>query len=310
MVEEGVTGDAVTTLDPDHKHEVVDVLNRLDLAMATIDEIAERLGPLIVGHQVAYSRCRVGSQLFRGRLMTTRPRYLSEMSYPPAEVTPLGRCNRAGSPRLYCCSAREAVFFEINPTVGSTVCVVEWATTSPMLVNHAGYTAETFRAFSREIGPEIKSRIDAIPAGTETVATLLGGLLTATVPRGEEHRYKITAAIASVMSDAEIFDAFMYPSVAMTAFADNLAIKPSFSDNNLAFVRAEFARVENVGDHLFEVRVVDSASQVEADGGIRWIGYNDRRMLRNDEDHIDISRENGTWVARDPWGNIIGRHET
>jgi hypothetical protein len=121
-------------LEIDAARSAIATVRRLDFQRVSIEEVKEALIPVFRGYVVTAPRFDPRLNLFRARLLD-EPEYLHELSYPPSGVASLGRVNREGASVLYCCTAREASFFELAPRVGDTVALAQWGTTAPLLVN-------------------------------------------------------------------------------------------------------------------------------------------------------------------------------
>jgi hypothetical protein len=117
----------------------------LDLTRCTIDEIADRLGPLIQGYTVTAPVFTEPLQLFRARnLPVGPPAFVSQMLYPPANMCEIGRANREGVPVLYCSAGLAPVFFELGAKVGTRLAILQFETAGRLVLNRVGYTQATF----------------------------------------------------------------------------------------------------------------------------------------------------------------------
>jgi hypothetical protein len=124
-------------------NKAISAIRALDLKTASIEEIIMILRPLFDGHIVHTVPFDPGIRLFRSRIYK-KPKHIQELSNPPPDRTPMGRANRAGSPVLYVCTARNVPFFESRPEAGQTVAIAHWESTAKLLVNHVGYGIENF----------------------------------------------------------------------------------------------------------------------------------------------------------------------
>lgn len=261
-------------------------------------EVQQWLGSF-VGHQVRVYRLQPGTKLFRGQICD-KPENIRRLGYPPPAVARINRANKPGRPMLYCCAAREAPFFELQPSAGHTVVLAHWTTTAPMTVNHAGYTHSTFAKLgsSRSGLPKYRqSKMDAEVA--ETFAELF---TRKTPPESEQYLYKFTSTIAEYLLEGDLLDGLLYPAVAMRGNADNLALKPRYADQHLKFEKAEVVRVDTLGDFSYKVTVLDTAKALGDSGEILWRGRADGWELKNT---LIITAEHDKWVARDMAGNIV-----
>jgi hypothetical protein len=105
---------------------------------------------------------------------------------------------------------------------------------------------------------------------------------------------------------AEMFDALLYPTIAMRGNVDNLAIKPCYVDEGkLEFVNARWYRIDSRNDFQYEATETDFANSFKEDGTLEWKGRKGQWFLRKQWDQLIMKSENGVWVARDVNGNIV-----
>jgi RES domain len=296
-----------STFDLKRAHAAISVVRQLDLSRVSIDEIKVILAPAIEGRIVSAPILDPGTSVFRARIVT-RPSHISELSHPPATVAPMGRVNRSGAPVLYCSASREGALFEVNPTVSDTVVIAEWKTTAPMVVNHVGYSQNAFNDLgSRRTHGSWANRPVDEPGGPEhgEVTDFLATTFVRRIAPGETADfYKISIAIAEALFAQDLFHGLMYPTIAMAANSDNVAIKAAFADQHLEFVKAEFFRVDAVREMGFEVLPLDVAKEVDNDGALKWKGRPNQLTVTQDRPLI-LTAENGRWVARDVSGCIV-----
>ena len=289
--------------DPAAARAAISSIRALDLRRASIEEILDLLTPVFRGYRVQAPHFQPGITLFRSRICD-KPSHISGLLSPPSHITPVGRVNRAGNPILYCCTSRQAPFFESRPAEGQTVAIGRWVTTAPLLANHVGYTQSAFNALQSNRqhagwGPEPVMHLN------EAVSDFLAETFTTIVPRGSEYRYKLSVAIAEKLFIDDLFDGLLYPTTAMSANADNFALKLRYANEHMHFQRAEYARIEHVRDFAFDITLLDTATQLGSDGCICWKGRLDQWVLNEPGAQLTLTAENGEWVARDIHGSIV-----
>ena len=201
-----------------------------------------------------------------------KPANVSELTYP-ADPVPLGLANRPGEPVLYCSNSREAAIFEAKPEAGDTVAVAHWVTTAPLAFNYVGYSRRVFEALGSNrpvAGWDVQPPPSYGPE-QEEIADFLSEAFMRTVPLpGAEDYKKLTAAIAHKLAPGKPFSALLYPSAAMRANADILALKPDFADRHLRLVIVEFLMIDSVGEFSYGVTPVDASRGIDAGGEIAW----------------------------------------
>lgn len=278
---------------------------RADLSKASIDDLKRVLAPAIEARLVTVPVLNAGTPLYRARVIS-KPAHIRDVSYPPASLTPLGRVNRPGAPVLYCSSAREGALFETRPRSGDTAVVVKWTTKEPLVAHQVGYSENALRQLKSARTPESWAPFAVEPGGAPhaEVTDLLASIFVRVIEPGESEFYKLSTAIAEMLFAQDMFHALLYPTVALSANSDNLAIKPSFVDHHLSFVEAEFFQVQKVNDHGFEVTPLDLAQSLNADGSLAWRGR-PKQLVVPPFGTLVLTAENGRWVARDLNGKIV-----
>jgi hypothetical protein len=283
-------------------------LAEVDLRNATHDEIMAIVQPLFVGLLATAISLEPPQMFYRARATSHQPSTLSELWYPPAANARTNRANHAGQPILYCAvGAIEPVFFELrNLTVGSHVTVLWVRLTRNLILQNIGYQPEHLKKLGsqRTVRPPHAPLIE--DRRSAEIHHLLGDLFTEVVPAGEEWRYKTTIAIAErLLGENETpIGGLMYPTIAMRANADNVAIRRSFADTGLEFVRAEYRRVTAISGPLaLETDTEDVANSVQ-DGALVWQGGRDEWTVAG-RTGLVMTAEDNRWVARDQHGNIV-----
>jgi RES domain len=267
---------------------------------------SKRSWPAIEGRIVSAPVLKVGTLVCRARIID-KPLNIRDLSYPPPTLAQLGRVNRPGTSVLYCSAAREGALFEIEPTSGATVAIAQWRTTAPMVVHQVGYSEDALNQLASRRTPDSWASLVGEPGGPEH-AQITDFLATTFVrrvgPYESSHFYKISVAIAEMLFAQDLFHGLLYPTIALAANSDNVAIKPAFADQHLQFVEAELLRIQEVRENGFEVLPLDVAKDVDASGVLAWRGRPKQLVVTRDRPLV-LTAENGRWVARDVDGNIV-----
>ncbi len=103
-----------------------------------------------------------------------------------------------------------------------------------------------------------------------------------TVRDGEEALYAVSIAITEILpADVRAakdgpsvrgFDALQYPTTALDARGDNLAVRAHFAEQHLALVRAHLMRVIDSTPPNVVWLGIDTAEGVDDDGRLLWSG--------------------------------------
>lgn len=211
---------------------------------------------------------------------------------------------------FYCTNAKPAAFFEARPRVGDRFVLSRWMTTAVLLVNHVGYTDAALRILGTsrsDIGVGRDDRTIHTDEADAEVDTFLAEEFTKPVPHGTRfaHRYKLSAVIAERMIGGDILHGLMYPTVAMQGNAENFALKPSYVESSVEFVKASLVEITHVDGLKAKLNTLDTATRIDAHGSIQWKGHGDRWTLRKQGDEVRLIFEDGEWVGRDSDGNIV-----
>jgi len=224
--------------------------------------------------------------------MSDRPSNVSEIGVPPKEYSQKNqRCNRAGQPMFYCSDHPSAPLAEVGVKVGDRVVISQWITTKPLLVMQVGYSQETFDKLGirKPRAPEWMNVPDTIPRGGEEshreVNSYLSDLFTERVPDGDEHLYVPSIAIAEAILSYDPMDhlglfpedpdmkaeGIIYPTVALRASCENLALRAEFAHEALLLEAADFVEVVDIDPQsLFKCKYLGSVTAWRHPGLLLW----------------------------------------
>jgi hypothetical protein len=270
------------------------ILDELQLRLheMEIDEIYARINPLLIGAFISTPILSTGTVLFRGRRFTntfnkTRGVSVRNLSYPPAEDTPLGRVNRPNRPLFYCSASQEVIYYEIpGLSEGDELVLSYWRIKDTMLVHNIGYTQFVFDQLGAkrplpvwtgdwkhrrlEIPDEqlVREEQASFLSHDESGQLLeaLGHAFMSNVGENEEYKYKLTVAIAEafllkiVENQSQQLCGLLYPSVRMAANGDNLALKPECVDAHLEFLKAKHITIDEKKGNSITFTIVDFAT--------------------------------------------------
>lgn len=281
--------------------ETIEEIRRLDLKVADIDIIKENLKPLFVGYTLRAPIYEPGLKLYRGRICNEKLNNIKDITYPPAKlITKYQRVNRPGQSVFYCCADRRVPFSECFAKTGDKFVLSQWKTVSRLLVNNIGYLNNNI------MGLQPKS-LDELKEANILIRNFIDEEFTKNVNEGEEYLYKITIALAEKHFSDDIFNGLLYPSIAIKAHSDNLALKPHYVDKNLMIERVEFIQIISVKGFEYKIKVLDLATSFGKDGSIEWKGHPGEWYLKKKDDELILAVENGRWIARDKKGKIVER---
>ncbi len=299
------------------------VLRRSRVRNLDFEELKTRVDALTKGFTLSSPTLDERTKVFRGVVWSERPTKLAQLSYPPAHVVrTFGRANRPGRPMFYGSIARSAPFFEIRATAGALIVISRWSLKTKLFFNNVGYTDSVLRRSNSARALTQWWQERTTPAVEKPANRLIHRFLASEfarmVEQGNEHEYKMSAAIAENllgnltidhreegMPTYEGWGGLLYPSLAMRANTDNVAILPEVVDRFMRFEQAEYIRVDSVNeDFTYTVTALDFANSVSSDGTIEWKGRHGQWTIPAGRIH-QVAVEDGQWVVRDEAGQIL-----
>jgi hypothetical protein len=282
--------------------DIIEEIRRLDLEVADIDIIKEKLKPLFKGYTLRAPIYEPGLKLYRGRVCNKKPNNIEDVTYPPAKlITKYQRVNRPGQSVFYCCAGRRVPFFECFVKTGDKFILSQWKTVSRLFVNNIGYLNDNIMGLQPKSSDELKE-------ANILIRNFIDEEFTKIVSEGKEYLYKISIALAEKHFSDDIFNGLLYPSIAIKGRSDNLALKPHYVDKNLMIERVDFIQIISVKGFEYKIKVLDLATSFGKDGSIEWKGHPGKWYLKKKGDELILAVENGRWVARDRDGRIVERN--
>lgn len=284
-------------------------IESIDLQNTSIDELEELLSPLFIGYKVSAPRFEKGVYLYRGRICD-KPSNIKDVNYPlPSVITSYGRLNNISESIFYGATARGVPFFELGVDVGDRIALSVWKSTERMLLNHVGFTDEctTLLNSKRNLDRiyEFVKETNNFGDLNNFVHSYLASKFSETIKKGEEYKYKLTIAIGRKLIMGDLFAGILYPTIAMSGNADNIAIKTEYVDSAMSFVSVEYIEVTERNGMQYKINTLDSATKLDSNGDILWSGRNLRWQLKNKDEEIVMKSEGGAWEAYDRSGNRI-----
>ena len=279
----------------------------LDLNTSILEEIKIRVRELIRGVVFVAPTIQPGTILYRARVFDTAkpPELLSYIAAPPpAKITKCQRCNRAGQSMFYATSGKPAAIMECHGQPDQYIALSKWRITQPVKLSQVGYTKTAlWRMGAKRQHPNWSP-----PKETEAnkiVREFLASAFIVDVPEWREEWYKLTGAITEILIDNLEIGGLIYPTIAMSARADNVALKPQFVSTGLAFVNVQYMVVRKRSGLKTDVDIFDFAKDIVDSGRLDWKGRREQWVLRKPGEELRISVEHGERVARDSGGSVI-----
>lgn len=275
-------------------------LENLNYAQASIEEIRELLEQLTLGFMTNAPRFEPGVYLHRIR-KCSKPTNIREATYPPKEYATIGRANDEGKPMFYASVGKSVPYSEIYPEVGDEILLSTWKSTSPMMLNHIGYTDDVKEHLNSNRDLSKQYSISDWNPPSEIYAVIykfLGKHFTLEV--NESAGYKLTVAIANLLCGGDIFAGLIFPTVQVFGNSDNIVLKPDFVDANLQLVSVEFQRVTHRKGLEVSYQTLDFANDWDAEGNIKWSGRLPGYMMEGNQQIFESNGEEH--IAKNPDG--------
>jgi hypothetical protein len=306
--------------------ETIAAIRRVDLNTADIAALSRRIQYLLHGFVVQVPIIDPGTKIYRAVKWDQQHSQVGRLSYPPADkITRFGRVNNIRQPVFYCSVGWNAPQFELRLEKGDLFALSRWRVTERLIVNNLGFTDKVFRRLQSDLRSMPQwIRRDQIPQSP--VVRLLDRFFneefTREVSVGQEHLYKLSAAIArpflhDVAEDEKVegvrdnrMAGLLYPAIAALGHGDNLALKPEIVDRYLAIEQVEYNQVvdrkEDGKYTTYENKHIDFANSFGASGEIEWKGRCAQwNIVIPPGGQVQISNENGRTVYRNESGEVI-----
>lgn len=267
-----------------------DLRNRLSLL--DIDQIKKEISERMRGRTIRVPQIPADTFVYRARKLegsfsSTEGIGPGHLSYPPAPICPAGRLNRKGFPIFYAATSKSPLLFELGAQPAEHFIFSIWQMQISPIISCLGYTHSVFTSLGskREAPQWLSSRPEDEAATSNDFMTedILSELFSEKVLSYENDKYKLTAAIAEIHYElleggAKQFAGVIYPSVAMWANGDNIALRPWFVDKHLQWKKSIHIKVDSSDGKSFEITELDSARDLDGSGKLQWAGYSGFRV--------------------------------
>ena len=211
-------------------------------------------------------------------------RQVSDVWCPPATLATLGRLNRENEPILYASAHESLAALEVHPQPGDLLTIIELRRkpdTSKPVVMELG-VAEKNAKFN--VGPRIELFTETVRgqellASGESIAkqrdirSFLAEEFTRPVAKGNEHLFKISAAIAEIFLTGDACDGVLYPACAGNPAeyvgGQNVGLKPDRANSFFEVSDCKVVRASTVNGKL-QFNTIQASRQIESSGRINW----------------------------------------
>lgn len=299
----------IPTLNNRSIRQAISEIEKFDFRSPLEIHVDPILRGLFTGYMVQAPRFTNPVDVFRARICE-KPRTLIELGPPPSQlVKSYGRGNGPGESVFYCCSSRRVPFFELECHPGDQIVMSMWRTSPGMVLNHIGFTEESKARLgsNRELHEiyDFVRMTNNFNDLNQMVHEYIGYIFSRPIDREIQQNYfMLTSAIAQKMTNGEVINGLMYPTVQMVGNADNIILKSDYFHDRVSFVNAEYIRIDSREGTEYKITVLDSASQVNNEGELQWSGRPLHWVLSGGQ-QAKMKVHDGQWVAEDDKGNRV-----
>lgn len=294
---------------------------RAQLEQLSIDETKQRIEERMRGRVAHGLMLPKGTFIYRARKVSAsfHPKLglaRQDLSYPPKKCCPAGRLNRAGFPLFYASMSKSPLLFELGAQPGEEFVISIWRVDEQPIISTLGYTSSVLASLGSDGG-----QLLGLPSRDQSKNVIeddaLSDVFAERVQAHERIKYKLTAAIGELHyglleGGRRKFGGVMYPSVAMWANGDNVALLPWFVDEHLQITKAIHLKVNEAGEKSYSIDVLDESRRLDEEGCLVWQGYPGTRLKKpgnlavvfkagRDQlgDYVEGKDCIGHWVATD-----------
>ena len=194
--------------------------------------------------------------IFRTRLYNyeAKPKLISELSYPPKEITILQRANNKGEQIFYGSFGYKTAFVESKVKANEYLVVSEWVNIDPLVLMQIGLTTLEASHYGKN---------NLIHDG---INKLIHDIFTW---RGNE-LYEYSSIIAYHYLRGDLISGILYPSISSDFESTNVAIHTNFVDKSMRLVQAYLYHVNKVSQpEEYEVNEIAYAIP-DSEGNLLW----------------------------------------
>ena len=185
-----------------------------------------------------------GLELYRARAWNKSedPIHMTDLSYPPPELTRLGRANQKGKPVFYAAAGIHTAITETIKSDTKQMIISKWVNTSEMQLN----------VISGENDSEISKLYDSLFTSKQNWAYRYSSVIAEHLTHSTKHQIGL-----------------LYPSVASKKMAHNIMLKPEYVDSSMRLVIAKKIRIDIATDSEYKITTTANAKP-DKDGSLNW----------------------------------------
>lgn len=294
--------------------EEEEALKAIDLANANFDELKAKISSFMHGYAVKNVLLPPRALIHRGLRCLRLPLHASEVQHPPEIfVHKFGRANQPKKPVFYGTTDWNTIFWELRANKGELFITSTWMTRRELRLMLVGYTPISLNTLGTVRRIDVSAEpLSLSKEANQSIHEFLASQFTESIPETESHRYKLSAAIASMFLEepvtgkkAPLVDGLMYPTVARNGRADNIAFLPETVLQDLELDSVQLVGIDEVKyADTYDLSILDKSLSVSSDGAIRWEHYA-AKAADPSEQFVFTLADQGNWVLRNEKGEIV-----
>lgn len=289
-------------------------IKAISLANADFDELKRKISSYMDGYAVKNVLLPPGALIHRGLRYRKLPLHASEVQHPPEIfVHKFGRANQPKKPVFYATTDWNTIFWELRANKGEVLITSTWISRRELRLMLVGYTPSSLDSLGTVRRMDVSAEsISLSKEANELIHEFLASQFTENIAETESHRYKLSAAIASLFLEervsgkkAPLVDGLMYPTVARNGRADNIAFLPEIVLKDLKLDSVQLVGIDEVEyPDRFEVSILDKSLSVNTDGAISWEHYAANAANPGKQFMFTLA-EPGKWVVSNEKGEVV-----
>lgn len=259
------------------KHKIVEI-EELNLREIPFEELTSHLNLLMKGYSL-FSSFIEPETLYRARINDSIDNFtnISQLRNPPKELVNIyGRLNQKNESIYYCSGSFETCSLELRPQVGDIVTIYRSK-------QHIKTKIHIFELGLRETIWKERGAIHDNKAlqnylgdkenieKNKIIHNFLTEKFTQIIEKGEEYKYKITAAISYIFLQNKEIDGLFYPSITRQFKDINLGLKPEIYDKYykpLDCFKLLIVGINETNNH--QIKLLEVSKEIDFNGDIKW----------------------------------------
>ena len=259
---------------------IIKQLNNANLSKVNDFFLKQKINILLGAYTKTYQDRPPPITFYRSRALKEKPQNRQDISYPPMDLSPLGRANRDKESMFYASGNPAATLFELGLAAGDTFALSTWTSHSDLVLLDIGYTASSFKKLDSDracpvIVPAEKKLLLEHTQKNQIIHEFFAKVFTDTnIPENNVHRLSslIAKGFCQLCKSRGIEGGIAYPATKIKGNGENIALPPSYADNHLKLKEVQWCRIDHVNESSLEYicTPLNSSTSFSENGDIYW----------------------------------------